>query len=147
MQILVVDDHILFREGITSLLNKQPDLTIVGGASSVEEAITQAYHLHPDVILIDFTLSNGSSFDLTRAILAKVPSAKIVFLTVDNEDERLFQAIRHGAKGYLLKNTPIIQFLAYLRGLKQDKTIIPHSDTSPIAEEFVQFPFPEEVER
>ena len=111
MRILVVDDHILFREGITSLLNKQSDITVVGGASSAEEAITQARLLHPDVVLMDFNLSNGTGLDATRAILAEAPSTKIIFLTVHEEDERLFQAISHGAKGYLLKNTPITELL------------------------------------
>jgi DNA-binding NarL/FixJ family response regulator len=136
MRVLVVDDHILFQEGIASLINKQPDLTVVGGAGSVKEAIAQSCLLKPDVVLMDFTLPDGTGLEATRAILAERPFTKIVFLTVHEDDERLFQAIRCGAKGYLLKNTPVTQLLDYLRGLAQGEAALPPSAVSRILEEF-----------
>jgi DNA-binding NarL/FixJ family response regulator len=138
MRILVVDDHILFQAGIASLLNKQPDLTVVGGATSVKEAVAKACLLQPDVVLMDFTLSDGTGLEATKAILAERPSTKIVFLTMHEEDERLIQAMRYGAKGYLLKNTPVAQLLAYLRGLEHGEAALPLAFVSRILEEFAQ---------
>ena len=143
MRVLVVDDHVLFQEGISSLLNKQPDLTVVGGAGSVKEAISKSLCLQPDVVLMDFSLPDGTGLEATQAILEKRPSTKIVFLTIHEEDERLFQAIRCGARGYLLKNTPVTQLLAYLRGLEQGEVALTSSSISRILEEFAQLPIHE----
>ncbi|MBK8988310.1 MAG: response regulator transcription factor [Chloroflexi bacterium] len=146
MRVLVVDDHILFQEGIASLLNKQPDLTVVGGAGSVKEAITKSLCLQPDVVLMDFSLPDGTGLEATQAILAQRPSTKIVFLTIHEDDERLFQAIRCGARGYLLKNTPVDQLLAYLRGLGNDEVALSPASISRILEEFAQSPVHEASE-
>jgi DNA-binding NarL/FixJ family response regulator len=117
MKILIVDDHVLFREGLSSLIAKQTDLTVVGEAGSVHEAIEKARTTLPEMILLDFNLPDGTGLDATRAILAELPDVKIVFLTIYEDDERLFAAIRAGAQGYLLKNIPVAKLLAALRGL------------------------------
>ncbi len=135
IRVLIVDDHILFQEGIASLLNKQSDMTVVGGAGSVKEAVVQSCLLQPDVVLMDFTLPDGTGLDATKAILSQRPSTKIVFLTVHTEDEHLIQAIRHGAKGYLLKNTPVTELLAYLRGLERGEAALPPTSVSRILDE------------
>jgi DNA-binding NarL/FixJ family response regulator len=108
MKILLVDDHVLFREGLSSLLSAQPNLTIVGSAKSVNEAIKMSRELKSELILMDFTLPDGTGADAAQTILSENPTVKIVFLTVHDDDERLFEAIRNGAKGYLLKNTLLI---------------------------------------
>jgi len=107
MDILLVDDHVLFREGLAGLLDGQPDFSVVGQAGSVQEAIEMSAELQPDLILMDFSLPDGTGLDVTQVILAKQPETDIVFLTVHEEDDRLFAAIRSGAKGYLLKNVPV----------------------------------------
>ena len=136
MRILIVDDHILFQEGLASLIDKQPDLTVVGSAASVEEAVTKACLLAPDVILMDFSLPDGTGLDATRQILARRPSTIIVFLTVSEDDDRLFEAIRFGAKGYLVKNIPGSQLLRYIRGLKDGEAAISPKLTAHILNEF-----------
>ena len=145
-RILVVDDHILFQEGIASLIDRHPDFSVVGGADSVNEALTQTRRLQPDIVLMDFSLPDGTGLEATKAILAEQPEIKIVFLTVHDEDERLFQAIRCGAKGYLLKNTPIYQLLAYLQGLEQGEVALPPSSVARLLEEFAQSIPPAEPE-
>jgi DNA-binding NarL/FixJ family response regulator len=140
MRILVVDDHALFREGVASLLNAHPDLTVVGLAESVHEAIARSHVLEPDIVLMDFSLPDGNGLDATRSILAERPHTKIVFLTVHEEDENLFEAIRCGAKGYLLKNTPVNELLTYLRGVAQGEAALAPSSLNRILEEFAQTP-------
>lgn len=126
MKILLVDDHILFREGLASLLSTQVDMQVVGGANNVEESIEQARELGPDLILMDFGLPDGTGLEATKAILAERPETKIVFLTVHEDDKRLFAAIRTGAKGYLPKSVPVAKLLNYLRGVEEgDPAITP----------------------
>lgn len=115
IRILLVDDQPLFREGIAGLLNSQSDLCVVGAVGSVAEAIVAARALEPDLILMDFSLRDGTGLDATRAILADRPGVPIVFLTVFDEDERLFAAIRHGARGYVLKDVGVTELLSYVR--------------------------------
>jgi two-component system, NarL family, response regulator NreC len=117
VRILLVDDHALVREGLISLINPQPDLQVVGEAGSVREAITMAHSLRPDVILMDFTLPDGKGDEATRVILSALPEIKIIFLTVHDDDERLFAAISAGATGYLLKSVRSADLLNRLRGV------------------------------
>lgn len=138
MQVLIVDDHVLFQEGLTQLINNQPDMTVVGSACSVQDAIEKAAALQPEVILMDFSLPDGTGLDASREILAQQPWTQIIFLTIHEDDDRLFEAIRYGAKGYLLKNTPANQLLTYMRGLEQGEPAISPKLTASILREFSQ---------
>ncbi|RME69318.1 MAG: DNA-binding response regulator [Chloroflexi bacterium] len=138
IRILLVDDHALFREGLVSLLNGQPDLEVVGQAGSVKEAIEQTEQLEPDLILMDFGLPDGTGLEATQAILARRPGTNIVFLTVHEEDDRLFAAIRCGAKGYLLKNVPVARLLTFIRGVVQGKAALTREMTSRLLVEFAR---------
>lgn len=136
MKLLLVDDHILFREGLASLLHVQSDIKVVGQAGNVREAVQLATHLSPSLILMDFGLPDGTGLDATRTILATQPETKIVFLTVDEDDEHLFQAIRIGAKGYLLKNVPVATLLTYLRGVERGEAALMPAMTTKILTKF-----------
>lgn len=114
-RLLIVDDHALVREGLANLINAQPDLNVVGQAGSMREAITMARDLRPDVVLMDFTLPDGTGDEATRMIISALPGIKIVFLTVHDDDERLFAAISSGAVGYLLKSVRSADLLSRLR--------------------------------
>ena len=138
MKILLVDDHVLFREGLSSLLSAQPNLTIVGSAKSMHEAIKLSRELKPELVLMDFTLPDGTGADATKVILSEIPSMKIVFLTVHDDDERLFEAIRNGAKGYLLKNTPVDKLLSYLQGIERGEAAISPKMTTRVLDKFAQ---------
>ena len=138
MRILLVDDHVLFREGLVSLINGQPHFKVVGQAGSVPEAIAKTLELRPDLVLMDFSLPDGTGLDATQAILAEMPDVKIVFLTVHEEDDRLFAAIRSGARGYLLKNVPVTKLLAFLNGLERGEAAISSAMASRILEEFAR---------
>lgn len=116
-KILVIDDHTLFLEGLVSLFNTTPDFIVVDKASSVKEGVQKALLHRPDIILMDFSLPDGTGLDATQMILDEFPECKIVFLTVYETDENLLKAIRLGAKGYMLKNVSGASLLASLRGL------------------------------
>jgi two-component system NarL family response regulator len=138
MKILVVDDHAIFRKGLVGLLKPEPDLEIVGEAGSVREAVEQALRLRPDLILLDFSLPDGTGLDAMQPILAKLPGGKIVFLTIQDADDVLFDAIRKGAKGYILKSVPVSELLASLKALELGEPAISRHMTARIIEEFAK---------
>lgn len=136
MRILIVDDHILFREGLTGLLRSQPDMEVVGECGTVREAVEMATEIKPQVILMDYSLPDGSGLDATRAILSDQPQTRIIFLTVHDNDERMISAMRAGAKGYLLKNLSVNKLLASLRALDRGEAAISRTMMARVLEEF-----------
>src|SRR5512141_1353797 len=117
--VLVVDDHVLFRDGLVSLFRSTPDFHVVDQAGTVKEGVEKAFHHKPDIILMDFSLPDGTGLDATRSILEELPDCKIIFLTVFETDENLLAAIRLGAKGYMLKNVSSSSLISSLRALAQ----------------------------
>jgi len=138
MRILIVDDHILFREGLTGLLRSQADMEVIGECGSVAEAVEHALRDQPDVVLMDFSLPDGTGLDATRTILQALPQTQIIFLTVHDNDERMISAIRAGAKGYLLKNLSVNKLLASMRALERGEAAISRIAMAKILEEFAQ---------
>jgi len=142
-KLLVIDDHILFREGLMSLFRFAADFVVVGGAGSVREGIEQARFHRPDIILMDFSLSDGTGLDATRAILDFLPECKIVFLTVYEADEKLFAALRMGANGYLLKNVASSDLLSSLRALGRGEKAVSRKMMSSVLDEFSRTVLPD----
>ncbi|MBN1316541.1 MAG: response regulator transcription factor [Anaerolineales bacterium] len=105
IRILVVDDHTLVREGLCHLIAARPDMEVVGQASDGVEAICQAISLKPDVILMDLVMPQKDGLEAIREIALECPEARILVLTSFAEDRRVFQAIKEGALGYLLKDS------------------------------------------
>ena len=135
MRTLIVDDHVLFRQGLVSLLHSEPDFEVIGEAGSNQEALQLARALKPDLILMDFELPDGTGAESTREILKDNPECKIVFLTVHTADENLIDSVRSGAVGYLLKNSPITDLLASLRSVEKGEAAISRTMTRRILEE------------
>jgi len=140
LKILLVDDHVLFREGIFQLLNSQPDMSVVGQVGSVKEAVAKASSLKPDLVLMDLTLPDGTGLDATYGILAELPTAKIIFLTVHEDDNQLFAAIRAGAIGYLFKNVRTTELLKTLRGVARGEAGLSRALARRILDEFSRSP-------
>ena len=122
-RVLLVDDHALFRDGIASLL-RVGGLEVVGQAGSGEKAIVCARELHPDLVLMDLTMPGISGLDATRAIKTEMPEIKVVILTVSDDENDLFEAIKNGADGYVLKNTPGDDFSEMITRLFQGEPAI-----------------------
>lgn len=138
MRILIVDDHILFREGLSGLLRSQADMEVIAECGTVREAVDLALQAHPDVILMDYSLPDGTGLEATRSILAVDPQIQIIFLTVHDNDERVIAAMRAGAKGYLLKNLSVSKLLASLRALQRGEAAISRTMMARILAEFAQ---------
>jgi DNA-binding NarL/FixJ family response regulator len=135
MKIMIVDDHVLFREGTAAILRSEPDITIVGLAGTVQEALDTARQVRPEIILMDFNLPDGTGAEATRLILSEQPGCKIIYLTVYEDDENLFEGIRSGAKGYLLKNIRPAKLVAALRSVYQGESALSRSMTLRLMEE------------
>lgn len=103
IRVMLVDDQTLFRHGLRRLLEGQDDFEVIGEAATGAEAIERACELMPDVILMDIYMPDGDGLEATRAIRTRLPYARIVMLTVSDEDHNLFEAIKAGAQGYMLK--------------------------------------------
>lgn len=103
MRVLLADDHALFRDGVASLLGAW-DMEVVGQACDGGDAIEQSLRLRPDLVLMDVRMPNVGGLEATRRIKASLPGVKIVMLTVSDDEQDLFEAIKAGAEGYLLKN-------------------------------------------
>ncbi|MEW6287348.1 MAG: response regulator transcription factor [Chloroflexota bacterium] len=132
--ILVIDDHVLFRDGLISLFQATPDFYVVDQAGTVSEGIEKAFQHRPDIILMDFSLPDGTGLDATKVILDEIPECKIVFLTVFETDENLLKAIRLGAKGYMLKNISSSSLLASLRALAKGEIAMSRKMMSRVVE-------------
>jgi two-component system nitrate/nitrite response regulator NarL len=104
VRIVVIDDHTLFRRGVTALLSRVPGFEVVGEAADGFEGIKVAAALHPDVVLLDLHMPGLSGVDAMRSILKETPGAHVVMLTVSEDADDLVLALRAGALGYLLKN-------------------------------------------
>lgn len=103
VRILVVDDHKLFREGLAALLNAADGTAVVGEAGTGAEALAQAKALTPDVVLMDIQMADMNGIEATRRILADQPDVGVIMLTMLEDDDSLFAAMRAGARGYILK--------------------------------------------
>ncbi|MDI3341242.1 MAG: response regulator transcription factor [Sphaerobacter sp.] len=138
ISLLLVDDHALFREGLASLLSYQPDLTVVGEAASGEEAVERARELVPDVVLMDIDLPGIDGIEATRQIKRQLPEVRVVMLTVYDDEERLFESIKAGAQGYLIKNIRSAELLDQLRGLARGEAAISRRMAARILGEFAR---------
>lgn len=130
IRVLLVDDHALFRQGLRQLLEFEEDIKVVGDAASGQEAQQLARQLRPDVILMDINMPDMDGITATRAILAERPDTSVVILTMYREDDYAFQAVRAGARGYLLKNASAQDVVRAVRVTSQgasmvDPTLVP----------------------
>lgn len=123
MRVLLADDHALVRAGIASLL-RASGVEVVAEAGSGDEAITYARRLRPDLIFMDIRMPGRNGLEATKAIKAEMPEIKVVMLTVSDEDADLFEAIKSGAEGYLLKNLREQEFADVLARLANDEPIL-----------------------
>jgi DNA-binding NarL/FixJ family response regulator len=136
VRVLLADDHALFRDGLANILNQQMDFEVVGEASDGLEALIKAREMEPDLILMDVTMPGCDGLEATQLIKAEMPDTTIVMVTVRDEDEKLFEAIRNGAQGYLLKNIRSAEMLRLLRGVVRGEAAISAALGGRMLEEF-----------
>jgi two-component system NarL family response regulator len=136
IRVLVVDDHALFRRGLEMVLTEEPDIELVGEASDGAEAVEKAGEALPDVVLMDIRMPKSSGIEACRAMKEVSPSAKIVMLTISDEEEDLFEAIRAGASGYLLKDIPYDEVADVVRAVHGGQSLINPSMAAKLLTEF-----------
>lgn len=134
IRVFSVDDHPLLREGIAALINNQPDMILVGEASTGSEAIQQFRQLVPDVTLMDLRLPDKSGIDALIAIRTEFPEARVIMLTTFEGDVEIQRALQAGARGYMLKNMPPSELLDVIRQVHAGKKRIPPAIASQLAE-------------
>src|SRR4249920_383725 len=136
IRVLIVDDHALFRRGLEMVLAEEPDIELVGEASDGAEAVERAGEALPDVVLMDIRMPKSSGIEACRAMKEVSPSAKIVMLTISDEEEDLFEAIRAGASGYLLKDIPYDEVADVVRAVHGGQSLINPSMAAKLLTEF-----------
>ncbi len=117
IRILVADDHTLIRRGIVGLLNAQPDMEVIDEAGTGREAVAKAEAASPDVVLLDVAMPDLNGLGATRMIKAQSPGAQVLILTMHDREDYLFQALRAGASGYVLKGADIEDLLTAVRSV------------------------------
>jgi len=136
MRIVIVDDHNLFREGLAAILQQEADIEVVGLVGTVHEAVDVVRKTKPDIVLMDFSLPDGTGAEATRKIIQEYPECKVVFMTMSERDEDLLAAIRSGAVGYLMKNMTLSKLVISLRSVQQGEGALSRSMTLRLMEEF-----------
>lgn len=140
IRILLVDDQPLFRRAIATLVGDQPGLVVVGEADNGVQGLEMARELRPDVVLLDVEMPVMNGVEATRRIRDEVPTAKIVILTVSEADDHLFDAIRFGAHGYLLKNLRPEQLYDLIRTVMREETVLSPAIAGRLLREFREHP-------
>ena len=136
VRVLLADDHALFREGLAGIINNQPDMQVVGEANDGLEAFVKAQELQPDLILMDVQMPGMDGIEAVKQIKQVLPETIIVMLTVRGDDDMLFEALKNGAQGYLLKEIRSQALLEMLRGALQGEAAISPNLAGRVLSEF-----------
>ena len=134
--VLIADDHPLVREGVRKILSTSDDIEVVGEASNGEEAVLLAAEKKPDVILMDINMPVLDGIEATKKIKASSPGTKIIALTIHEQEEYLFELIKAGACGYILKDINPDDLVSAVIGAYRGRSYLPPSMTSKVFEEF-----------
>jgi DNA-binding NarL/FixJ family response regulator len=123
IRVLIADDHVLFREGVNAILRSVPDVELVGEAGTGEEALALTSDLKPDVILMDIQMPDLNGVDATERILKTHPDVGIIIVTMLEDDDSLFSAMRAGARGYVLKGADKAEMLKCIRAVAEGEAL------------------------
>ena len=134
LRILIVDDHALVRMGLHTLLDGMPNLTVIGEAGTVAEAVAVARECRPDIVLMDVRLPDGSGVDACRKILSMQPTTRVLMLTSFADDEAIFSAIVAGASGYLLKQANVEMLLEAIQTVGRGGSLLDPEVTRKVLE-------------
>jgi len=124
IRILVADDHPVVRDGLLAMLGTQPDFLVVGDASTGGEAVEQTALVHPDVILLDLEMPEVDGVEALRRLRATFPEVRVIVFTAFDSDERIVEALRAGAQGYLLKGAPRDEIFGAIRVVREGGSLL-----------------------
>ncbi len=140
MRVFIVDDHVLVRRGIASLLETREGYQVVGEASTGEEALELVPQARPDVVLMDVKMPGMGGIEAVRQLLETHPDLKVVMLSVVEDEEALVEAVRAGAKGYISKNARAEEFFELLEAVATGQVAVSRALAGRLLEEFVRGP-------
>jgi DNA-binding NarL/FixJ family response regulator len=143
IRVLVADDQSMVRAGFRMLLSGEDDIEVVAEASNGLEAVAQAARFHPTVILMDIRMPQLDGLEATRRILATDNNARILILTTFDLDEYVYEALRSGASGFVLKDDPPEQLLAAIRVVAAGEALLSPAITKRVIRQFARMPRPE----
>ncbi len=135
IRVLIVDDQVLFREGLKTLLELSPEIKVVGEAGNGQEALDIILVKHPEVVLMDLNMPVKNGVETTREITEKGLDSKVLVLTTFDDDERIFEALKAGAAGYLLKDTPSAQLIQAVKTVNRGESFLQPSVASRVVAE------------
>jgi DNA-binding NarL/FixJ family response regulator len=138
IRVLIVDDHALYRRGLLTVLETEEGIEVVGEAADGIEAVDQAEEMLPDVIVMDVGMPKRGGIDACRVIRQRVPSARILMLTSSDDEANLFEAVRAGANGYLLKDVPPEEVAAGIRAVHHGQSLLSPMMAAKLLTEFAQ---------
>ena len=138
IRVFLADDHLILREGICSLLQKAPDIEVVGEASDGEEAVTKVEQLVPDVVLMDITMPGLNGLEATQQIKQKNPGVKVLILTMHETDQYLSGMLRAEASGYVVKTATASELISAIRAVHQGDVYLYPSVARMLVEDYLQ---------
>ena len=135
IKILIADDHVFYREGIRALLSNSPEITVIGEASSGDEVVRKAAELNPNIILMDLKMPGMNGIEATRKIIQQQPEIGILVITMFDDDDSVFAAMRAGARGYLLKDADKDELVRAIVAVERGEAIF----SPAIAQRMIQY--------
>jgi DNA-binding NarL/FixJ family response regulator len=136
IRILLADDHALFRQGLKSLLEAESDFKVIGEAKDGREALRHALEAYPDIILMDIQMPGLDGVQATQEILKEWPEAKVIMLTMYRQDSHVFEAVKAGARGYMLKDVDAKELLEAIRQVHQGEVLLDAEMAEQIIQDF-----------
>lgn len=136
ISVLIAEDQALMRDGLRTILELEEGFRVAGEAADGEEAVALALHLRPDVVLMDVQMPRLDGVRATARLAAELPAARVIILTTFDYDEYVFEGVKAGARGYLLKDTPAAELLAAIRRVHAGESIVQPSVAARLIAEF-----------
>jgi two-component system response regulator NreC len=138
IRILLADDHTILRAGLKMMLNAQPDMEVVGEAQDGRQALQEAQRLQPDIILMDITMPDINGIEATKQLKRLLPDVKVLILTMHEHEEYVFQALRAGASGYMLKEAADTDLISALRIIQSGQFYLSPTAQSVMVGDYLQ---------
>ncbi|HEX6796375.1 MAG TPA: response regulator transcription factor [Ktedonobacterales bacterium] len=138
VRVLIADDHTILRAGLKMMLNAQPDIEVVGEASDGHQAVSEAQRLLPDVIIMDITMPECNGIEATKQVKRLLPETRVLVLTMHENEEYLFQMLRAGAAGYMLKEAADTELISAIRVVSSGRFYLSPSAQSMMVSDYLQ---------